>query len=194
MKRGEPAWFETAVSELLNDTPIAEVARKCGVRRETISRALNAPDSTLKAEIERRRSAAATPATAPGALVEKANVVLQQHMDGEDPKLRLDAAKVALARAPQAAPTEATPEPEITSEDALRELILALPSLADLARTGALPLDVVEQFRAACRVFLADDLKPRAPIDLEAERVDLTPPEQTDDLSPPGSAQIIPIR
>ncbi len=77
-------------------------------------------------------------------------------------------------------PEESEPEPEASAEDAARELALALPAVADLARTGMVSPNVVEQLReAACR-FLADDGRPKAPLDVEAERVEQVPAAQSE--------------
>ncbi len=62
---------------------------------------------------------------------------------------------------------------------------------ADLARSGKLSPESVELLRAASRTFLADDPQPRPPIDVEAERVEVTVSAEMQQLS---GAAIIPIR
>ncbi len=47
--------------------------------------------------------------------------------------------------------------------------------------------------RAAARAFLADDLQPRPPIDVEAERVEFAAQEIPEQPSA-GGAAVIPIR
>lgn len=67
--------------------------------------------------------------------------------------------------------------------------------VADLARIGKMSPEVVEMLRAACRAFLADDLQPRPPINVEAERVQISAPEPAAEAQPTsGGAAVIPIR
>jgi hypothetical protein len=68
---------------------------------------------------------------------------------------------------------ERQPEPEISAEDAAREVALSLAAFADLARTGQLPLEAIESLRSASRRFLEDDLRPQPPIGVEGDRVDM---------------------
>ena len=55
--------------------------------------------------------------------------------------------------------------------------------------------EVVEMLRAAAGAFLADDLQPRPPINVEAERVEVAPPAAEEPKQPStGGAAVIPIR
>ncbi len=158
MARSRRAWFEQAVSELVAGVPIAEVARHVNVRRETISRQLSRPDSPLRAEVERRRSAAATSATAtPDELVQKATAVMAEHMDGEDAKLRLDAAKVVLARVePPTQDAGSTEMEEVSPEQAIKELVVTLPTVKVVAQLAPIPTELVNELRQALRAALGD--------------------------------------
>lgn len=173
-----------------------DVAKECGVWPKTLRRRLSAPDGLLKAQVEQARAALAAQAQdelAP--LRGKALAVLEKALDQND----VGAAKALLSKLvaspADASPQEAEPEPEISSEDAAREMALAHAAVADLARIGKLSPEVVETLRAACRVFLADDLQPRPPVDVEAERVEVAPPAaEVREQPSTGGAAVIPIR
>ncbi len=122
----------------------------------------------------------------------KALHVLDAALDAGD----VNAAKALffkLASPADAPPQESQPEPEIWEDDAGREMALAFLAVADLARIGKLSPEVVEMLRSACRVFLADDLQPRPPIDVEAERVEVMTAPEPHQQPAAGVAVVIPI-
>lgn len=89
MARSRRPWFDAALASssraARSPTPLA-----AGVRRETVSRAMRDPESAFAKELAQLRSAAASSATAPGALVEKATAVLEQQLASGDAKAALD--------------------------------------------------------------------------------------------------------
>jgi len=159
MARSRP-WFDAALAVLLQGGRIADAARAANVRRETISRALRDPESPLAQELARQRAATA-PVQSEQGLVEKALARVDQHLDSEDRRTALDAAKVALthaARTQAAAQPEETAAEEVSAEAAVREVILMLPVMKVLMREHpeAFPPEAAEQLKAACRRLLAD--------------------------------------
>ncbi len=144
---------------------IAAVARALNLRRETISRALSRPDSPLRAEVERRRAAATSTAT-PGELVEKAQRVLEQHLDSGDARSALDAAKVVVGKLAPQQPAEPEPaEEEISAEAAIRELAATLPTLKVVLREYPVSPEMVNELRGALRAALTDlDATPPATV------------------------------
>ncbi len=143
---------------------IAAVARALNLRRETISKALHRADSPLRAEVERRRAAATTPGAAPAELVEKSRHVLDQHLDSEDPRASLAAAKVVISQLSPQEPAE--PEPvaeEVTPEAAVRELVATLPTIRVVLAEGPVSSELVNELRTALRAALADIDAPPAP-------------------------------
>jgi hypothetical protein len=197
--RKTPDWHSKITPLLAAGQTLTEAARAVGVPLRTATRHLNAPGSVLAAMVTEAKAAQAGAVEDElGPLREKALGVLEKALDAGD----LSAAKALLTKlvaTPEPPPPEERePEQEITAVDAAREVALALGTIGDLYRTGALSLEAVEQLRAAARAFLADDLRPRPPLDLVADRVDagaLAPEVSTQDRSAAnGGAQIIPIR
>ncbi len=195
--RSVPApWYAKAAAALAAGKPYTTTAKELGIGISTLQRHLRAPASVLKRMVEEARAAALAAASdelAP--LRGKALQVLDAALDAGD----VNAAKALLSKLvaspADTSPQEATPEPEISEDDAGREMALAFPAVADLARIGKLSPEVVEMLRSAARAFLADDLRPRPPIDVEAERVEITPPAaEAPAASAQGGAAVIPIR
>ena len=152
-----PAWYPQAIEALLAGASIAEAGRACNVRRETISRALSAPDSALRAELDRRREARA-PVQSDQDLVAKALGVLEAHLNSGD-KLAIDAAKIIVARlGPQAsAQPELAPAEEVSPEQAIRELVATLPTVKVLLREHpSIPTAVVDELRQALQAVRAE--------------------------------------
>jgi hypothetical protein len=191
--RSSPTWYPKAAALLAAGEPQAKVSKAIGVWSKTLRRHIKAPDGLLRAQIEKARAAQAEAAQdelAP--LRGKALAVLEKALDSGD----VGAAKALLSKlvaSPADAPQqENQPEPEISVEDAYREVAVSLSAAADLARLGTISPALVEMLKAACGVFLADDLKPRPPIDCEAERVEFAASEPQPATS--TGATIIPIR
>jgi len=197
MKYRHPdTWYQKAAHSLASGARQEDVAKECGIGVRTLKRHLGAPGSTLVAMVAQERvQLAATTADQRGGLLDKALDVLSKNLDA-DGKLSLDAAKAVIGKLlPTQISTqveESKPEPEILPVDACKEVALSLPAFADLARLGQLPLEAVEELREACRAFLADDLKPRPPIDLEADRVEMVGSEEVS--SDADGAGMIPVR
>lgn len=168
------AWYDEAARRLAGGATIKEAAAAVRVAEKTIRRHLKAPSSVLASMVEKERAAVASGvADELAPLRGKALAVLERALDGGD----VGAAKALLTKL-VAGPADLPPEPaapaeEVTPEAAVREVAASLPAVADLAGAGLLPADAVEELRGACRAFLADGLRPRMPLDLEAERVDM---------------------
>ncbi len=193
--RSAPTWYPKAAAMLAAGKTQLVTAKECSCTPKTLRRHLAAPGGLLKAQVEKARAAQAEAAQdelAP--LRGKALQVLEKALDSGD----VGAAKALLSKLvaspADAPPQEIAPEPEISEDDAGREMALAFPAVADLARTGKLSPEVVEMLRAAARAFLADDLQPRPPIDVEAERVEVAPTTATEASEQHPDAAIIPIR
>ncbi len=152
-----PPWFDAALAAILAGDSIATAARSAGVRRETVSRAMRDPDSAFAKELAQLRATATTPATDQD-LTAKAAAVITGHLDGQDPKLQLDAAKAALTHAArtQAAAPEPEVEEEVSVETALKELATAMPTIRILLRQGPTSPGLVDELRQALRGALAD--------------------------------------
>jgi predicted transcriptional regulator len=193
--RSSPTWYPKVVAALVAGKTQLATAKEIGVTPKTLRRHLDAPSGLLKAQIEKARVAQAETAQDEfGPLRGKALAVLEKALDSGD----VGAAKTLLSKLvaspADAPPQESQPEPEISPEEAAKEIAVALPAAADLARTGLLSPEVVELLRNAARALLADDLQARAPIDVEAERVEVAAPESPEQPSSGGSAAVIPIR
>jgi len=194
--RSAPTWYPKAAQLLASGKPQKEVAAALGIWPKTLRRHIARPDGLLRAQVEAERAKQAAQVDdelAP--LRGKALAVLEKALDSGD----VGAAKALLSKLvaspADAPPQEAEPEPEISEDDAGREMALAFPAVADLARIGKLSTEVVEMLRAACRAFLADDLKPQPPVDVEAEKVNPVPAEPTSGFRPgAGDTGTIPIR
>ncbi len=192
-----PDWYEKVIPALVAGRTQADAAREAGISARALRRHLSAPGSVLKAHVEQERAALASAVQDESKdLLSKALAVLATHLDGEG-KLSLDAAKAVLGKLlPDKATVKAEeqPAPEATAEEACREVTLALASFADLARTGQLSVEAVAGLRSACVRFIEDDLKPRPPIDTEADRVELL--GEVEGLAEPSTAVggLIPIR
>ncbi len=191
--RSPPNWYPKAAAMLAAGELQARVAKAIGVWSKTLRRHINAPDGLLRAQIEAERAKQAAQSQdelAP--LRGKALAVLEKALDSGD----VGAAKALLsklvANPADAPPAESEPEPEISVEDAYREVALSLAAAADLARLGTIPTEVVEMLKAAARAFIADDMRPRPPIDVEAERVEIAVPEIS--AKQPAGGAVIPIR
>jgi hypothetical protein len=110
----------------------------------------------------------------------------------------LDAAKAVIGKLlpNQVVQTteETKPAPEITADQAAQEVALSLPALADLARSNQLSIASVMGLRSACIAFLEDDLQPRAPIDVEADRVEMV--GEVEGLAEPSmpNGGVVPVR
>ncbi len=158
MARSRPKWWDAALPILLQGGHISDAARAANKRRETVSRALAKPDSAFSKELAQLR-AAATSVTVPTELVEKAQRVLAEHLDSEDPRAAFSAAKVVVGKLAPQQPAE--PEPvaeEISAEQAVKEIALALPVLKVLMREHpeAFSPETVEELKAGCRKLVAD--------------------------------------
>lgn len=193
--RAPPTWYPKAAQMLAAGRKQLDVAKECGVWPKTLRRRLSAPDGLLKAQVEQARAALAAQAQdelAP--LRGKALAVLEKALDSGD----VGAAKALLSKLvaspADAPPQEAEPEPEISPEAAAKEMALAHAAVADLARMGKLSPEVVETLRAACRALLADDLQPRPPLDVEAERVEVAAAPEPQSAGSASGAAVIPIR
>lgn len=158
MARSRPKWWDAALAVILGGGTIAAAARAGGCRRETVSRALRNPESEFAKELAQLR--AGPSATAPGVLVEKAERVLEAHLDGEDAKASFNAAKVVVAKyGPQAAAqadTASTETEEATPEQAIRELVATLPTIKIVLREAAASPELVDELRRALRAALED--------------------------------------
>lgn len=170
----EPTWYPKVAQLLAGGATIKDAAKQLGIGEKTVRRHLQAPGGVLRAMVEQAKAAqAAVVQDELAPLRGKALAVLEKALDAND----VGAAKALLAKL-VAGPADAPPtpesaaEPEVSPEDAARELALSFPAVADLAREGRLSAQAVEDLRAACRVFLEDDLKLRPPINAEAERVE----------------------
>jgi hypothetical protein len=192
--RSAPTWYARAAQLLAGGATQAEVAEAVGTTPKTLRRHLAAPGGLLRAQIEQAKVAQATQAQdelAP--LRGKALAVLEKALDAGD----VGAAKALLSKLvaspADAPPAEAEPEPEISVDDAYREVALSLPAAADLARLGGISPEVVQMLKAATRAFWEDDLQPRPDIDVSAERVEVTTGPELQQATTAGAA-IIPIR
>ncbi len=166
MARSRPKWWDAALAILLQGGRISAAARAANVRRETVSNAMRDPQHPFAKELAQLRAAAeASSATPPAELVAKAQRVLEQHLDGEDARTQLDAAKAVLARVeppPQdAASTEAE---QVTPEIAVRELVATLPTVKVVLQLGPVPAALVDELRRALETARRDlDALPAAP-------------------------------
>lgn len=195
----EPTWYRAAAQQLAAGKTIVDTAESLGISEKTLRRHRDAPAGTLRGLVDAAKAAQAEGvADELAPLRAKALAVLGKALDDGD----LSAAKTVMGKlvaSPETAPAEERPvEAEITPDDAARELALAFPAIADLAREGRLSPDSIAQLRAAARAFLADDLQPRPPLDLEADRVDSSlvsePSSDFRAAADEGGAAIIPIR
>lgn len=194
--RAPPNWYPEAARRLAAGETQVVVSSAVGCTPKTLRRHLDAPSGVLKALVEKARAVAAAAGDdelAP--LRAKMNEQIKKAVDaGDISVIRALIPKMFATPEPTPPPDSGAAEPEITEVQAVEELIAALPAVADLARARVLAPDLMERLRSACGVFLADDLQPRAPIDVEAERVEVAAPETPDQQPPDNSAAIIPIR
>jgi len=193
-----PDWYEKAVRLFAAGASQKAVSKALRIPVRTIRRHLTISGSALKVRIDQEKAQLATSTTdARAELLAKAMGVLEKSMDVVG-RIGLTAARAVLSKMIPSAVSVQTeqpaPEPEILPVDAAKEVSLSLPAFADLARLGQLPLEAVEELRGACRAFLADDLKPRPPIDLEADRVEMVGSEAEETSSDDNGAGMIPVQ
>lgn len=131
-----PKWFDDAARLLAEGSSIADAARAVGCARESLSKRLNAPGSTLKAEVDRRRAAlAADNSEKTKTTLERALEVLERGLESTDDRRAYDAAKVLLARlmpTQQIVKVEDQRAEQVSSEQVVRDLAGALDAVADL--------------------------------------------------------------
>jgi len=197
--KNSPDWYQKAAQALATGVLQVAVAKEIGISVRSLRRHLAAPGSILAALVaqEKAQLVAAT-ADQRGTLLERALSVLEKNLDGEG-KIALDSAKALISKLlpNQVVQTteETKPPPEISADQAAQEVALSLPALADLARTGQLSVGAVMGVRSACIAFLEDDLRPRQPIDTEADQVSMLG-EAENVVSEPSvpNGSIVPIR
>jgi hypothetical protein len=165
MAHGKPAWFDQAAQLLAQGVPVAEVAAKVGTRRESLSRRLNNRDGELAQAVRalRTEQAKSPEGQERAALQDKARAILERAMDGKDPKLALDAAKVLLSKGGDAGaggPADAAPPPIPSLEQALRELAQALAGIARGSALRQVAAPIVEELAGACSQLLAAVAEP----------------------------------
>ncbi len=157
--RREPKWLSEAARLLAVGTPITDAARSLGITRETLSRRLNAPGSSLAAEVEARRSVLANDSADRGeALLEQAIAVVERGLSSPDDRRALDSAKILLARfgpSQQAVRTEEKPAESVSPEEAVRELAAALSDVEHLIADGAVSKEGAAVLAAAASRLVA---------------------------------------
>jgi hypothetical protein len=155
----EPKWFADAACLLAEGRNVAETARAVGCSREALSRRLNAPGSTLKAEVDRRGAAlAADTADKTKTVVDRALAVLERGLSSTDDRRALDSAKVLLGKllpSQQVVKVEESPAAPISAEDAVRELAGALVTAADLIAEGGVSSGTIALLAEAAGRFVA---------------------------------------
>jgi hypothetical protein len=166
--RREPRWFGEAARLLAQGTPISDAAKALGIARESLSRRLNAPGSSLAAEVERRRGATATDAADKGkALIDQAFSVIEKGLTSADERRAYDAAKVILGKllpSQQVVRVEEKPAEPATAEDVVRELARALTDVAHVIAQGDVSSEAIALLsEAAARVVAALPLVTHAP-------------------------------
>jgi hypothetical protein len=145
---------------LAQGASVTDTAKAVGISREALSRRLNAPGSSLAAEVERRRGALATgePADKSKALLEQAMAVLEGGLTSSDPRRSFEAAKAILTKlAPsqQVVKVEAPQAEPVTPEQAVRELAAALADAVHLIAEGGVSSDAMAMLTdAAARLVV----------------------------------------
>ncbi len=169
----DPTWYPAAAARLAAGTTIKATARALALGEKTLHRHLHAPAGALARLVEAARAErdrGAADELAPLRAMSRELITKEVQAGNLDAALRVFAKTTTAPDAPS--PQEDALEPEVSIEEAAREVASALRELPDLFRAGGIARDVLEEVREAARALLADDLRPRPPVDVEAERVE----------------------